>query len=55
MDIKRAMAVQPVELSFKIVTGNGLVFDVQDHQPVVAQDSSAPSLEFFELPKQDKK
>jgi len=55
IDIKPGSAVQPAELSFKIVTDNGLVLDVQDRQPVVVQDSSAPPLEFFELPKQDKK
>jgi len=55
MDIKRGTAVQPVELSFKIVTDNGLVLDAQDHQPMVVQDSGAPPLEFFEFPKQDKK
>jgi len=54
IDIKPGSAGQPVELSFKIVTDNGLVLDVQDHQPVVVQDSSAPPLELFELPKQDK-
>jgi len=55
MDIKRGTAVQPAELPFKIVTDKGLVLDAQDHQPMVVQDSGAPPLEFFELPKQDKK
>jgi hypothetical protein len=55
MDIKRGAAVQPVELPFKIVTDKGLVVNVRAHQPKVVQDSSAPRIEFFELPKQDKK
>jgi hypothetical protein len=46
--------VQPVELPFKITTDSGLVLNAQDHQPMVVQDSGAPPLEFFELPKQDK-
>ena len=54
MDIKRGAAGQPVELSFKIVTDNGLVLDGQDHQPMVVQESVVQPLEFFELPKQDK-
>jgi len=54
MDIKRGTAVQPAELPFKIVTDKGLALDAQDHQPMVVQDSSAPPLEFFQLPKQDK-
>jgi hypothetical protein len=54
MDIKHgAAAVQPVELSFKIVIENSLVLDVQNHRPVVVQESSAPTLEFFEWPRQD--
>jgi hypothetical protein len=55
MDTGRGTAEHPAELPFKIVTDKGLVLDVQDHQPAVVQDSSAPPLEFFELPKQNKK
>ena len=54
MGTRRGTAVQPAELPFKIVTGNGLVLDAPDHQPVIVQDSKAPPLEFFELPKQNK-
>ena len=54
MDIKRGTAVQSAELPFKIMTDRGLVLDAQAHQPMLVQDSSAPPLEFFELPKQDK-
>ena len=50
----RGTAVQPVELPFTIVTDEGLVLDAPDHQPMIAQDASARSLEFFELPRQDK-
>jgi hypothetical protein len=55
MDIKPGAAVQPAELPFKIVSDRGLVLDAQDHQHMVVQDSGAPPLEFFELPKPDKK
>lgn len=50
----RGTAVQPAELPFKIVTEDGLVLEVQNHHPVAGQDPAAPSLEFFELPKEPK-
>lgn len=50
----RGTAVQPAELPFKIMSDKGLVLDTQDHHPMVAQDSGAPPLEFFEWPKQVK-
>ena len=54
MDTGRGTAEHPAELPFKIVTDKGLVLDVQDHQPMVVQESVVQPLEFFELPKQDK-